>query len=145
MENGFLHLRNAKSLFDKLKHDYDLYASDQDDSYKAFNFFVTAEHLPDWIGDTSIKDKNPYLRISSHLSTGAKHFKVTHSKKNSVSSTAVNVYINDDYVEDDYVVTVLTLTLTEKESKELGVKTIAVIHLADKVLDFWSEYFKQNT
>ena len=74
MDNGFLHLTSSQALFDKLKHDFELLKEDSNDAYKAFNFFVTAEHLPDWIKNTRIKDNNPFLRISSHLATGAKHF-----------------------------------------------------------------------
>jgi len=103
MKKGFLHLTTAEELFKKLEHDYEALKADVHDPYKAFNFFVTAEHLPDWVGDTSIKDKNPFLRISSHLATGAKHFKVTNPKKNSVGSTAVDIYVEEGYAEDGYI------------------------------------------
>ncbi len=72
MEDGFLHLMDAPSLFLKLRHDYARFLEKPTDAYFAYNFFVTAEHLPDWVGDTTIKDHDPYLRICSHLATGAK-------------------------------------------------------------------------
>ncbi|BCO33178.1 hypothetical protein TspCOW1_32810 [Thiohalobacter sp. COW1] len=144
MKNGFLHLTNSLSLFEKLKYDFNELEKDSNDAYKAFNFFVTAEHLPDWVGDTKIKDNNPYLRVSSHLATGAKHFKVTNPKKASVSNTAIDVYVEDGYVHDGYFETVLTLVLTDKEAKELGVTSIPVMALAEEVLSFWKKYFETN-
>ena len=131
-------------MFKKLEHDYEALKADVHDPYKAFNFFVTAEHLPDWVGDTSIKDKNPFLRISSHLATGAKHFKVTNPKKNSVGSTAVDIYVEEGYAEDGYIKVILTLILTEKESKELGVSSIHVMQLAEEVMLFWKKYFEKK-
>lgn len=143
MEKGFLHLIDAEALFEKLNYDFEQMKSDVHDAYKAFNFFVTAEHLPDWVGDTGIKDKDPFLRISSHLATGAKHFEVTNPKKDSVASAAVDVYVAEGYVEEDYVEFVLTLYLTDKESNELGIKSIPVMSLAEKVLSFWEKYFEK--
>ncbi len=146
MEKGFLHLTDPESLFEKLKHDYSELENDINDVYKAFNFFVTAEHLPDWVGNTKIKDNNPYLRLCSHLATGAKHFIVTNPKKDSVSKTVIDVYVENGYVEGGYIETVLALTLTDKESNELGVSSIPMIVLAENIVSFWGEYFEtKNT
>ena len=144
MENGFLFLKDANSLFKKLKHDYETFKADNKDQYKAYNFFVTAEHLPDWVGDTTIKDKNPYLRIASHLATGAKHFQVTNPKKDSVHSTAIDVYVVEGHTEEEYFETVLTLIITDKEAEELGINSIAVMNLADEVISFWSKHFESK-
>ena len=141
MEKGFLLLAEASDLFEKLEHDYAELVKDHNNPYKAFNFFVTAEHLPDWVGDTSIKNKNPYLRISSHLATGAKHFSVTNPKKDSVEGASVDVYVQDGYVDKDYFYTELILRLTEKEQKELGVDSISLLDLAKKVKNFWEQFF----
>ena len=141
MEKGFLILTDATELFSKLEHDYARLTKDHNDPYKAFNFFVTAEHLPDWVGDTSIKDHDPYLRISSHLATGAKHFSVTNPKKDSVEGASVDVYVENGYVEEGYFYTELVLRLTEKEQKELGMETISLLDLAKEVILFWKKYF----
>jgi hypothetical protein len=140
MDKGFLHLTTPEEMFEKLKHDFKLIEEDENDTYKAFNFFVTAEHLPDWVGDKRIKDNNPYLRISSHLATGAKHFVVT-SKKNSIESCGIDVYVDNGYVKNSYIKTVLVLKLTINEAKEISADSISVLSLAEQVLSFWSNYF----
>ena len=46
MMKGFIGFSTAKDLFDKLKIDYEEFCKDPKNRYKAFNFIVTAEHLP---------------------------------------------------------------------------------------------------
>jgi hypothetical protein len=60
--------------------------TDPMDSYAAFDFFVTAEHILDWLhpdvpGSTAAKAQREALRrqnrilaITSHIASGAKHF-----------------------------------------------------------------------
>ena len=134
-----------EALFEKLEHDFKLLVDDDIDVYRAFNFFITAEHLPDWVGDVRIKDNNPYLRISSHLATGAKHFEVTNPKKNSIESGCVDVYVAEGYVEDGYFKTVLSLNLTNSEAQEIGSNSISVLSLAEEVLSYWSNYFASKS
>ena len=145
MDQGFLNLFGPKELFDKLAHDYQLFLDDPVDSYRAYNFFVTAEHLPDWIGDVDIKHGNIFLRICSHLATGAKHFKVTNKKKNSVETTTVDIYAEDGYFEDGYCEVKLAVTLTEAEAKELGAEAINLVDLATEVYRFWEAKIQEIT
>ena len=143
MNDGFLNLLNASDLFNKLEHDYDIYIQNPLDIYLAFNFFVTAEHLPDWIGDTGIKDNDPILRISSHLTTGAKHFSVTNKKKKSIDTTSVKVFANSN---NTYLEVRHSITLTPKEVKELGYEQILLTDLASLVISFWRSHFEnENT
>ena len=141
MMKGFIGFSTAKDLFDKLKIDYEEFCKDPKNRYKAFNFIVTAEHLPDWIENIDIKHQDPYLRINSHLATGAKHFEVTNKKKQSVEGYSVDVYVQEGYVEDGYIETVLVIDLTEDEAKTIGSEIIELEQLVQKVFGFWEEYF----
>lgn len=82
MNDGFADLRTPTDLFRKLEHDRARMEADPSDSYAAFDFFVTAEHLLDWLlpGPSKEKDRKErrkaeeFLKITSHLANGAKHF-----------------------------------------------------------------------
>ena len=145
MLKGFLDLFSAKDLFEKLSSDYEAFCADPKDSYKAFNFFVTAEHIPDWIGNVGIKYNEPYLRINSHLATGAKHFEVKNKDKKSVEGFSVDVYVEDGYVEDGYIETVLVVNLTDEEAELIGMETIELNKLAKNVFEYWEKYFEENS
>ena len=139
---GFLSLTTPEELFEKLTHDIKQFREDPTNSYKAYNFFVTAEHLPDWVGDRGIKDKNPYLRISSHLATGAKHFTVTNPKKRSVDGMSIDVYVEEGYVEDGYIEVIQNIQLQEEEAQIIGASEISVRALTEEVFSYWREHFE---
>jgi hypothetical protein len=46
---GALHLKTPRDLFANLGHDLEQLKQRPDDPYAAFNFFVTAEHILDWL------------------------------------------------------------------------------------------------
>ena len=54
---GFFALTSASDLIAKARSDLDGFRSNPLDSYRAFNFFVTARHVPDWLfpGDEKAK------------------------------------------------------------------------------------------
>lgn len=143
MLKGFIGLFEAKDLFDKLKSDYKDFLANPNDPYKAYNFFVTAEHLPDWIDEKKIKYSDPYLRICCHLATGAKHFGVTHKDKNSVEGWSIDVYIKEGYIEDDYFAPILMVNLTDEEAEVLGRNSIELNEIASNVFSFWENHFKE--
>jgi len=83
--NGFFSLRTPQDLRQKLEVDFNrLCAADQSSieaQYAAFDFFVCAEHLPDWlsvaVGGSKTQHRSyPNGALVSHIANGAKHFKV---------------------------------------------------------------------
>lgn len=46
---GVFSLKTPKDLLGKLQHDYERLKANRLDTYAAFDFFVTSEHLLDWI------------------------------------------------------------------------------------------------
>ncbi len=94
--NGFFSLRTPLDLLQKLEADFNrLCAADQSNiqaQYAAFDFFVCAEHLPDWLSSTSGISKTklrsyPYGALVSHIANGAKHFRVDPSRHKTVQDT----------------------------------------------------------
>ena len=73
--------------------------------YPAFDFFVTAEHLLDWLYPDSVESANvrirkqrreiePLLRVTSHLANGAKHFEAMAPHHKSVDDIQISSLFN---------------------------------------------------
>lgn len=110
------------------------------DARLAFNFFVTVEHLPDWLERRSLVNKNCFLRVVSHLANGAKHFVLNHPRHKSVKNARASGYAQGGYVEPGYVADVLEVHLSSDEAKELGQPVIDVVTLGQKAVQFWRPY-----
>jgi hypothetical protein len=95
--NGFFSLRTPKDLLGKLEADFNrLHGADPasvDAQYAAFDFFVTAEHLADWLYRSAGGSLSSHRRYSegalvSHVANGAKHFRVDTRRHTTVRDTA---------------------------------------------------------
>lgn len=73
LKPGHFTLKTAEDLFRKLERDFELIRARPLDSDVCFNFFVTAEHLPEWHfkGDSkkaaAHRKSKALLRVCSHL------------------------------------------------------------------------------
>lgn len=146
-EKGLFELREPRDLFEKLKWEFNQFKNSPNNQYIAFNFFVTAEHIPDWIfektGKRRVEKSNHlYLRISSQIANGGKHFQVKDPKHQSVKKTEKDRYVEEGWVEPDYFEEPLIIYLRDTEAKKVGKKSITAIELAKKVYEFWENYFK---
>lgn len=77
----FVAMRSAADLRDKLRRDYARLAAHPGDADLAFNFFATADHLPDWLypddSERRAAARNlPLLALCAALATGAAHFRM---------------------------------------------------------------------
>jgi hypothetical protein len=97
--DGILALRGPRDLFRKLEADLDRFRSAPTVSceaqYAAYDFFVTAEHIPDWVsaltGQSKASLRNyPDGALVSHIANGAKHFHVDPSRHTTVKDTKVH-------------------------------------------------------
>jgi len=86
METGFFQLKNAKDLFEKLQWEYENLVSHPGNAWRAFNFFVTAEHMADWKDCKLLKTTDPLLALCSHIANGGKHFEKLHKKHKLVAA-----------------------------------------------------------
>jgi hypothetical protein len=94
---GVFDLDNPAALLAKLGRELDRLRDEPKSVDHAFNFFVTAEHMLDWVypGDSNepvrrhVRETNTLLQVASHLANGAKHFVVRRHHR-SVTSTEKN-------------------------------------------------------
>ena len=94
---GLFQLTTPGDLLAKLKHDYQRLLENPKNPYTAFDFFVTAEHMLDWVhpgaagknARTAERNSHTILQIVSHLATGAKHMVPEHPRHGSVQHADV--------------------------------------------------------
>jgi hypothetical protein len=160
---GIFDLTTPHHLLQKLTREYEEWKKDPLNVDRAWNFFVTAEHLPHWLaqpdpkalGGSSIKKfkrAQPLTRICAHLANGAKHFRPTEKPAEMLNTSVdrtvreVTGYVEDGYIEDGYYAEepALRVYLTPPELAALqrdGVPVTAAgidaLWLAARVLEFW--------
>ena len=89
---GLFELRTAADMFEKLEAEYKALSAAPADSRAAYNFFVTAWHLLEWLYPDqarlkSVRDTQAILQVCEHLAVGAKHFRPTATRLRSVTET----------------------------------------------------------
>ena len=136
----FFELKTADDLFHKLEDDLSSLEESAQDTKIAFNFFVTAEHLPDWLHKRGLVRKHSILRIVSHIANGAKHFSLNDKRHNSVVSTEKFRVFEEGVFESDCFYEPLLIHLESDEAAELECTEIDVLELGKKVLEFWRPY-----
>jgi hypothetical protein len=140
---GFGELQRPEDLVQKLEHDLDRLKNLPQDQYAAFDFFVTAEHIIDWLhpNDRAAREakraSSPLLRITSHIANGAKHFEAKAKHHHSVSGVEKERYVEPDYVEEGYFAEPLIVRLTPEEESAIGENPVDVIWLAERVYEYW--------
>ena len=141
---GLFQLRSPRDLLDKLRHDFDRLERDHVDAYAAFDFFVTARHLPDWLypGDEAkqkaLVNSNVLLQTCRHLGDGAKHFQATAKQHESAKETSHEgaAFQSRGFQSNAFQVGQLVVELDGEAKKQLG-SAIEVRDLAAQILAFW--------
>ncbi|MBS1786643.1 MAG: hypothetical protein JST85_02925 [Acidobacteria bacterium] len=149
MDPGFFELKTADQLFAKLEDDFQMARADSLNSRLWFNFFVTAEHIPEWhFKDSNLASKfrkaNAVLRVCSHIANGGKHFEVTDKRHNSIAATNITYTVSVTLGERPFSEKAtppkkekaFNLHLSPEEAKELGAE-ILVTELAGRILDLY--------
>ena len=91
---GLFELTSARHLLEKAEHDLARLRANPMDGYAAFDLFVTARHIPEWLyPDDNSKSQALFkqhveLRICRHIADGAKHFVATDKRHHQVLRTA---------------------------------------------------------
>ena len=149
---GAFGLTTPSDLLNKLERELARLRETPHDVDIAFNFFVTAEQLPDWIhpgreGKTqreAVRAADVLLQVTSHLASGAKHFDSLSSHHRSVTWSGrgggwfgSRFFASRIFSGRYFGRTTLLLTLDGPAAVELGT-SITAIDLAERVYAYWS-------
>jgi hypothetical protein len=96
---GTFDLKTPRDLLGKLGRELERLRSSPLDTDHAFNFFVTAEHMLDWLhpgapgrpARSAARNGEILLEVVSHLANGAKHFDLLNARHDSVADTEHNL------------------------------------------------------
>lgn len=154
---GHFEIKTPRQLFNKMVHDANLIAKYPADSYACFNFFVTAEHMADWLlpGDAnkaarSALRSDPVLKICAQLANGAKHFETLDKRHKSISGTNYTCSTRIAFdgkqpppaQEQQEPGVEFVIELEAAEAAALGVRSLTVRQLVTRILDFWEPRVK---
>lgn len=148
MATGLFQLKTPADLLAKLKHDLKRLSHGKTDPYPAFDFFITAEHLVDWVFPGSEADRRkmwsePLLALCSHLANGSKHFEATARHHKSVSDSHEHHGGFSDEFSSDFDVSGLIILLDGDAKVQYGPQ-IQAHDLAVRVVEYWENWMKLN-
>ncbi len=140
---GFGSLKSPPDLLRKIQHDFQRLRVAPADTYAAFDFFVSAYHLLDWLhpndeaGRFAEENSQPLLQVCSHIANGAKHFEATKARHKSVQDVVAQrgKFFGGPFFGGDFFST-LTIHLDGQAASLWGTE-IAAVDLASVVLKFW--------
>ncbi len=148
VDDGFANLVGPRDLLRKLMHDHARIRANPSDTYAAFDFFVTAEHLLDWTlpdahGSSQRaarehrRASEPLLAIASHIASGAKHFRVTAKHHGSVAHADVSHQGFDSRAFSPAAFDPSAFSLTGLHIRLEDGSLLHVLELADRLLQYW--------
>lgn len=139
---GFFELKTPNDLFKKLEYDMKRLKLSPRDAYAAFDFFVTAEHMLDWLYPNKPKQRtadrkdNRLLQICSHIANGSKHFEATGKHHKSVSDTIRHQGAFSSQFSNQFDIDRLEVELQDDAAAKFG-HIVPAVDLAARVLDYW--------
>ena len=139
--DGFFSLRTPRDLAEKLERDFVRLGSaeptSKDAQYAAFDFFVCAEHLADWVknesgGSLTQLRSYRYGALVSHVANGAKHFTVDPDRHTEVNDTFVQTgaFQGNAFQNNAFQTPRLVIRLEDGT-------TVSVLDVAQAVLVHW--------
>lgn len=138
--HGLFSLRTSKDLLTKLESDFNRFknaeATSIEAQYAAFDFFVTAEHLADWMSNCTGDSLSSYRAypdgsLVSHVANGAKHFRVTHMNHKTVSDThSAGAFQANAFQENAFDVARLVIDLEDGSTEN-------ALDVALRVVNHW--------
>lgn len=94
---GAFDLSRPSDLLAKLQRELDRLRQQPENGDHAFNLFVTAEHMLDWLhpgqdptarqARETLRSSDPLVELAAHLANGSKHFDKLSSRHRSVKAT----------------------------------------------------------
>ena len=146
---GAWRLEAAEDLLRKLEYDFERMRAGSGDAYAAFDFFVTADNLPEWTVPPckELRTQSALLGVVSHLANNVKHFEATQRRHHHVEETSASygAHFNEDWFGQNYFAAgwwggKLSIQLAPDIATELALpQKVPAVEFADRVLKFWRE------
>ena len=134
-------LQTPQDLLRKLQHDYERMKAQPSDSYRAFDFFMTAYHIKDWVGWADVEkyvvgkpEAATLIRTCGEIANNAKHSRK--DRKAQLAGTRLEGAAFDPRAFQNSAFQ--TGTLMIDTGVELG--QTDTLTLAKNVLEFWLSY-----
>jgi hypothetical protein len=148
---GFFRLQTPLDLLEKMEYHLKQLRTDPLNEYAAFDFFVAAAHLPEWLGKFKCAPgkgdarAEAMKRVAKHLANGAKHFEPDPDVHSSVQGTAVSTPAISGLARSGITFSGAIrqksmILLTAPEATALGVKGISAVALAEMIVDYWKRH-----
>lgn len=150
---GIFELNTSRDLLEKLRFDVRQLKNDPTNTYLAFNFFVTAEHMKDWLypgkankkAREDLENSSILLQVCSHVANGAKHFQVEAKHHSSVIDTAktggywgARYWASNYWSRKYFAKGGVIITLQGDAEQQLG-STVSAVELARRIIEFWEQ------
>ena len=150
---GIGRLQTPDDLLGKLRHDLQRLRGAPGDSFAAYDFFVTAEHMLDWVlpghandaKRSQLRSSNVLLGIVSHVANGSKHFVVESPRHQSVQhcnvapSSSIGLSTSaGSGIERVFV------SLEGPAILQFG-PTMGADDLAERIVRFWESYLSTSS
>ena len=139
-KKGFDKLETVEDYWSKLCWEYDTLKKEPYNTFKAFNFVITAFHLLEWISPKlrgienkewpQIKKNIKHLKVCEELATGAKHFLVDKVRHKSVKTLKSSGYFEAGFFEADYFEERIIITLSDSTD-------LTILELAKSLMLDW--------
>ncbi len=155
-QRGFFGLQEPTDLLRKLEHDYARMQQEPLDSYSAFDFFVGAWHMLDWVFSGEVNErrravchkKTPLLQVCSELANSSKHLELRKGPQSYQYQVVrpASAYGSGTYGTGRFGGPAgLEIRLRPYQAEALGVTDyIDALDLASRLLIFWREYLQQS-
>jgi hypothetical protein len=151
---GFARIQAPRDLLKKLRRDRKRMEAHPDDEDAAFDFFVTADSMLDWVhpdtpgkreGKTreAHRNRERILQIAYHIASGAKHFEATADQHKSVrgidrelSGFDPSSFSTDAFNVESFAMSGLHVRLDDGSLEH-------VFSLADRLIEYWDRELPQ--
>jgi hypothetical protein len=143
---GAFGLETPKDLLGKLERDFDKLRLSPNDKDLAFNFFVTAEQMLDWIHPGSankrtredLRNAEPLLQVVSHLANSSKHFDNLAKHHQSVEkSGSFGAFFGGAFFGGGFQVGDSLLILLKGDAANAFGPSRPALDIAERVLAYW--------
>jgi hypothetical protein len=148
---GFFRLQTPLDLLEKMEFNCEQLRADPMNAYAAFDFFVSAAHLPEWLGKFGCSQKidrgkpEAMNDICQQLANGAKHFTVNPNRHDAVRATGVSTPAISGVARSGVTFSGATeqkliVLLAPDEAAALDVPAISAVNLANMLLAYWKDH-----